>query len=206
MTLMRPGTKIRFWTPRFKHRPDVEPPGLLKLVSATCIVSVVGFLVYAVAQTLTQPSLVSNGWEVAYVALLHFVLPFAAFYSITTNSRLSRAALTVYVVTLGVATIAGEGLLGSLPIEPVYRTATAAAALVIVLAWLYASPNMRYYYAALSDKPIPPDLVAREAELRPKPLLSPRARAVVSACLDYVEIFVLLGFIAVVIFAVLSTG
>lgn len=203
---MRPGTKVRFFSPRFTNRPEVEPPGLLRLLGATSILSVVGFLVYAVAQNLTRTGTGAGGPEMAYVATLHFVLPLAAFYSITTNSRLSRIVITIYALTLGAATISGRGILGELPIDPAYRIAITAGALLITFAWLFGSPRIRYYYAALSDKPIPPDLASRESELQPKNWLSPKVRSAVVACLDYIETIVLLGFIVVVIYAFISTG
>ena len=59
MSHMRPGMKIRFWTPRVKNRPDVDPPGLLKLVAALAILSVVAVLVYAVGLSLMSTSTTS---------------------------------------------------------------------------------------------------------------------------------------------------
>ena len=87
MPHMRPGTIIKFWSPRFENRPDVEPPALLKLVGALSIFSVVGVLVYAVARQLAVGGSAGVvGVEAMYVALLHFVMPFGVFYAINMNS------------------------------------------------------------------------------------------------------------------------
>ena len=203
---MRPGTKIRMWSPRVKNRPDVEAPGLLRAASAISIFSVIGMLVYAVAQSITTVNIEPDGVRAAYVALLHFVLPFVAFYTITTNSPLSRTVIVTYVVILSSATIAGKGFLGELPYDPIYKALIAAAVLVVILIWLYGSPKMRFYYAAVSDKPIPSDLIAREVELQHVTRLSPRARATIDWFLDHLQTIVLLGFIVTAVYAFVSTS
>ena len=207
MSHMRPGTKVKMWVHRFTNRPDVEPPGLLKFVAAISIFSVIGMLVYAVAHSVgdtasSQPI----GISAAYVALLHFILPLVTFYTVSSNSPLSRLVITIYIVTLCSATIAGKGLLGELQVDETYRTSIAVAILVVVLGWLLGSPKMRYYYAAISNKEIPKDLAARDAELQGGSWLSFRARIAIDWFLDHMETLVLLGFIALAFYAVRQTG
>lgn len=45
----RPGVKIPFGPPGFKNRPDVEPPGFLRVVAALSIFSVAGTVVNRVS-------------------------------------------------------------------------------------------------------------------------------------------------------------
>jgi len=199
---MRPGTIIKFWSPRFENRPDVEPPVLLKLVGGLSMFSVVGTLVYAVAVSMGDTGTYEpTGIEALYIAVLHFVLPFGVFYSINMNSPLSRPIIAVYTLVLSAATIAGEGFLGNLLSDDSLRLYAALAVAVPVLAWLFASPKMRFYYATISGKPLPPALEARANELRGGPWLSPRGRAVLEWFVDHMETLVLLGFIALVLIA-----
>lgn len=202
---MRPGTKVKFWSPKFTNRPDIDPPGLLKLVSAVSIFSIVAFLVFAVGKAFVFGGLDANAPEVAYVVMLHFILPFLAFYTVTNNSPLSRWVIALYSITLSGATIAGKGLLGDLSQHIDYRTEIAVGAMVIVMLWLFASPKMRFYYAAVSGKPPPPDLEARADELRPKDLLGAKGRAALDWLLGHAETMVLLGFIILAFYAFASS-
>lgn len=200
---MRPGTIIKFWSPRFENRPDVEPPALLKLIGALSVFSIVGALVYAVARQLASGgSAEVGGVEAMYVAVLHFVLPFGVFYTINMNSPLSRPIIAVYALVLSAATIAGKGFLGSLPIDDSLRLYATLAIAVPVFGWLFASPKMRFYYATISNRPVPLALEAKADELRGGPLLGPRGRAILEWFVDHMETLVLLGFIAAVLIAV----
>jgi hypothetical protein len=201
---MRPGTKVRLWSPKFTNRPDVEPPALLKLVGAISVFSAAASLVYAVFATLNFAGPV--GAEAAYVAVLHFVLPVCIFYTINVNSPLSRFAIGLYVITLSAATVLGKGFLGSLPISQTSRVAAAVAGVALVLLWLSVSPKMRFYYAVITGRPVPEELKARTDELRGGFTLSPRASTVLEWLVDRMETAVLLGFIAVVFYAWWSTG
>ena len=206
MVLMRPGVKVKMWSPRFTNRPEVEPPGLLKLIGATSIFSVVGMLIYGVAVSISGSTSDSVGVNAAYVVVLHFVLPLCAFYAISTNSPLSRSVIVTYILVLCAATIAGKGFLGELQIDQTYKTLATVVTLVAILAWLFGSPKMRFYYAAISNKPIPEDLVSRASELHGGNWLSPKARENIAWVLDHLETIVLLGFIVIVIYAFVSTG
>ncbi len=207
MTSMRPGTKIKFWSPKFSNRPDVEPPALLKLTGAVSVFSAVGVLVYAVAMSLViGDSVEPLGVAALYVAVLHFVLPICTFYTINVNSPLSRFAIGFYIVILGVATISGKGVLGNLPIPENTRVIASVAVMATVIGWLFASPKMRYYYATISGRPVDDELLARSDELQGGVSLSPKARAILEWIIDRLETAVLLGFIAVVLYAYWSTG
>ena len=204
MTSMRPGTKVRLWSPKFTNRPDVEPPALLKLAGAISVFSAAASLVYAVFATLGFAGPV--GAEAAYVAVLHFVLPVCIFYTINVNSPLSRFVIGLYVTTLGAATVMGKGFLGSLPMLETTRVLASAAGVLIILLWLSVSPKMRFYYGVIAGRSIPEDLRARADELQGGIKLSPRARTVLEWLVDRMETAVLLGFIAVVLYAWWSTG
>ena len=207
MPHMRPGTIIKFWSPRFENRPDVEPPALLKAVGALSIFSVVGALVYAVAQQMAVGGTTEVvGVEAMYVAILHFVLPFGVFYAINMNSPLSRLIIGVYVIVLCSATIAGKGFLGTLAVDDAVKLTASLAVAVLVLGWLYGSPKMRFYYLTISGKPLPPAMEARADQLRAGPLLGPRSRAVLEWFVDNMETAVLMGFLLLALYAYWSTG
>lgn len=201
---MRPGTKVKMWSPRFKNRPEVEPPGLLKAVGALSILSVVGVLVYAVAQSVSGIEML--GIEAAYVATLHFVLPFGVFYAISANSPFSRLAIATYVVILCSATVSGKGFLGAVQIDETAKMVIAGGILLLVLVWLYGSPKMRFYYAAVSNHPMPPNLASRAKQLHGGSWLKPKARETLAWLLDHLETAVLLGLIVAAVYAVVSTG
>jgi hypothetical protein len=186
--------------------PGVEPPGLLKAAGALSILSVVGVLLYAVAQSVTGTGgLETRGIAAAYLAVLHFVLPFVVFYTITANSPLSRLAIAAYVLILSTATMAGKGLLGELQFDPVHKAFAAVAVSVVVFYWLFGSARMRFYYAAISNKPMSPDLASRAEELHGGNWLSPKARESLAWFLDHMETIVLVGFIVAAIYAFVST-
>ena len=177
---MRPGTKLPSGIKSFKNKPEVEPPGLLKAISILSIVSIVGVLVFAVKLGLSDLSSPTNyAEEAAYVAVLHFILPFGVAYTVTTNSRFSRHLIALYCLILCTATIAGKGFLGGLTSDFTTRTILSVSGFLIVVSWLFASPKMRYYYLLVSDQPVPPELASRATELANRNRLSPRARAIV---------------------------
>lgn len=203
---MRPGVKFKSWKFGYKNKPHIDPPGLLRIVAALSIFSVVGVLVYSVFQTTTGITFSGMATEKAvYIAMLHFILPFCVFYAVTTNSALSRVLITVYLLILYFTTIGGKGYLGELPIDTGVRLVVASSMLLILLAWLFGSPKMRLYYALITDKPVPDDLASRASDLIESNRLSPKNRARIEWLIDHMENIVLLGFIVVVIIAVLST-
>jgi hypothetical protein len=155
----RGGTRIPLWSPGFRYRPDVEPPGLLRLVAALCIVSIVGTLVYAVGVTISaNGTAMPEPVAAAYVALLHFVLPFGITFAVQTNHWISRPLLLCYALLLCGATAAGHGWLGQLLPSAPARITGAMAALLMLLAWLFGSKRMRIYYARLSGSRLSPEL------------------------------------------------
>lgn len=203
----RPGTKLPFWSPRFKHKPAVEPPGLLRLVSGLCIFSIVGVLGYAVAAGLgilgfSAPSRI----DALYIAVLHFLLPLSIAYTVSTNSPASRFLISVYVIVLFVATVTGRGYLATLGNNATLRIIIAAGALVLLLTWFFRSPRMRIYYILLQDQPIPADLEDRAYELAATSSLSPRTKRLMEWLTGHLEIVVMLGFIVLVIYAWVSSG
>ena len=204
MTLMRSGIKFRLWSPRFKNKPDVGPPGLLRLVAALSIFSIIGVLVYAIAISITGIRSGPDPQSAAYVAVLHFLIPLGIAYTVGGNYPLSRLLIAVYVVTLSIATLAGIGFLGELQIDSSRKTIGTVAVLASTILWLFQSPKMRLYYALISGKPVPTDLVDRVDELTENTWLSPRATAAIDWFADNLETVVLLGFIAVTIFALIS--
>jgi hypothetical protein len=207
VSLMRPGIKFRLWSPKFKNKRSVDPPGILRLVAALSLVSIIGVLVYSVAIGTTSSSLlhIERDWAI-YVTLLHFILPFCVLYAVTTNSPASRILIATYFVILYSATLAGKGYLGSLPFSIAVKGGAATVVLVSILLWLYRSPKMRCYYALISDKPIPEELQSRLSELTKTSWLGPKGRARVEWILEHLETLILLGFIVAVFIALWSTS
>jgi hypothetical protein len=208
MTNMRPGVKITFWSPRFKNKGSVEPPGLLRLTSALAIASIVGVLLYAALTSISgigsAPAIEAE--KAIYIAVLHFALPFGLAYAVSTNHPVSRLLIALYAAILCGATVMGKGVLGTLNTDDTVRSLGSMVFLLVVLYWLYATPKMRYYYALISDQPVPDDLQSRASELSGKKWINPKIRAVLDWVVDHLETVVLLGFIAAVIYAFVSTG
>lgn len=170
------------------------------------IISIIGVLVYAIATSITGTRTNPDAQAAAYVAVLHFLIPLSIAYTISGNHPLSRPLIAVYIVILSVATLAGFGFLGELEIDDSRKTIGTAAVLAATFAWLFRSPKMRFYYALISTKPIPADLRDRAAELAGRTWLSPKKSATIEWVAEHLENVVLLGFIAVVIYALFSTG
>ena len=206
MSINRPGTKIPFGVYTHKSKPDVEPPGLLRLLAALAIFSVVGTMLYSALAMSPFPGTPAIDPDKAlYIAVLHFLLPIAVAYTIMMNHWVSRFLIFAYFVILYVATLMGKGVLGTVPIMSSTRTIVATAVFAVIIGWLFRGPRMRYYYALLADKPVPDDLVERGEELAGRNWLSSRTRNVIEWFADNLETVVLLGFVVVVIYAFLST-
>ena len=204
MTHMRPGTKVPFWTPGYKNKPFINPPGLLRLFSAVCILSIVGVLVYATAKTLSVTHGTGvDGAEAIYIALVHVVLPVCIIYTVATNSPLSRILITLYCVIVYVATVTGSGITGSFSANVATRIISASVVLIAVLIWMYRSPKMRVYYALISNA-VPPEDLGRPAEeiIAPTRLERALTRAE-EAIMPYVEMLVGLFIVVVCIYAFL---
>jgi len=65
---------------------------------------------------------------------------------------------------------------------------------------------MRFYYALISGRPVPSDLESRAAVYMDDSKLNPRWRVALDWVADPLETTVLLGFIALAIYAYVSTG
>jgi len=207
MGLNRPGTKIPFWNPGFRNRPEIEPPGFLRVIAALSIFSVVGTIVYSVFVTTTSLGVSEVDSEKAiYVAVLHFLLPISVSISISTNSHLSRFLISAYVLMLGIATIMGRGFLGELLSADGPRGALSIGVMTAVLAWLFTSSKARYYYSLIAGKDLPDDLIGRDDELAGKNWLSAKAKSSITWVADHLETVVIFGFIAVVIYAFVTTS
>ena len=207
MILLRPGVKIKMWTGGYTNHPSIDAPWLLKLVSVLAIFSIVGALLFGVAISLTgsTPGNISSE-DAIYISVLHFLMPIAVLYTVTTNSPASRVLILGYFLTLCMSTIAGKGFLGSLNIDTTWRAAGSALLLFSIAMWLFLSPKMRFYYAVISGKPVPDDLKARAAKFVDASKLNPKLRAALDWMADHLETVVLLGFTILAIFAYVSAG
>ncbi|MEM7503058.1 MAG: hypothetical protein AAF417_13475 [Pseudomonadota bacterium] len=203
MGLWRPATKIRFWTPKFRHRSYVQAPGFLKLVSAFAVFSIVGTILYYIAAAIgdvaSSTSIAPR--EALYVAGLHFLLPFVIALAITTNSVLSRPLIVTYFFVLSVATALGQGTLGALPIDGPLRVALSVLVFAGVSTYLYLGPKMRAYYALLRGNEVPRGTGADAVELVQNPWPGRRGRAVLGWLSDHLETIVIVGLIVTVILA-----
>lgn len=207
MGTKRPGVKIPFGSPDFKNKPDVEPPGFLRIIAAFSVFSIIGTTVYSVFVTTTglgQSDLDSE--KAIYVAVLHFLLPISVVIAISTNSHLSRFLISAYFLVLGCATFMGRGYLGTVPLDDGLRATLSIVVVGLILVWLFGSSKSRYYYSLIAGKDLPKDLVGRDSELAGKHWLSAGTKSLVNWTADHLETFVLLGFVVVVIYAFMSTG
>jgi len=198
-------TKVKLWTGGFTHQPSIDPPWLLRTFSALTMLSVVGTLVFAVwigVGAGDEPSLE----DAIYIAILHFVAPLGITYMVTTNNPASRFLILGYFLALYVSVVEGKGFLGNLNWNPELKAIVSTAIFVLVVLWLFVSPKMRFYFAMISGKPIDRDLQQQSASFMDESKLNPKVRMVIDWFAERLETFVLLGFIAVVLYAYVSTG
>ncbi len=169
------------------------------------MLSVIGTLLFTVSLGVglgAEPSLEDG----IYIAILHFVLPLGVTYTVTTNSSYSRLLILAYFLALYVSIIQGKGYLGNLDWDAELMAAGSTAIFATIVLWLFVSPKMRFYYALISGQPMSAELEAKAATFMDASKLSPRLRVVVDWFADYLETIVLLGFIAVCVYALRSTG
>lgn len=198
-------TKVRLWTGGFTHQPLIDPPWLLKALSVLSMLSVIGTLVFAVWTGVgagDEPSLE----DAIYIAILHFVVPLAVTYTVTTNHPTSRLLILGYILALYVSVLQRKGFLGNLDGNPELKAIVSTAVFIVVVLWLFVSPRMRFYFAMISGKPITKDLELQAATFMDDSKLNPKVRIVVDWLAERLETVVLLGFIAVVLYAYVSTG
>lgn len=201
------GVKFKLWTGGFTNTPNIDPPWLLKFVSVLAILSMVGSLIYAVASTLGGPDFsVLDNEDAIYVSILHFLLPIVITYTVTTNSPLSRIVILGYVLILYVSTLRGKGFLGGLEIAPSLMLVISTSVLIAIALWLFASPKMRFYYAVIAGRPVPPDLESKTAEYVDDAKINPKLRIMLDWVSDHLETMALVGLILVVLYAYLDTG
>lgn len=201
MGLWRPATRIRFWTPKYRNRPYVQPPALLKIISVLSVVSIIGTVVYylmivlgdVVASTSIEPA------SAIYVSVLHFLLPFTIALSISTNSPLSRPLIVLYFLVLCGATMLGKGFAGGVDIDGGLKATISVAVFLAVSAWLFLGPKVRAYYALLAGDDVPMGTGDQAVELIEDPWPGKKARATIEWLADHLETLVLLGLIAAVV-------
>ncbi|MEM1176613.1 MAG: hypothetical protein AAGA33_03035 [Pseudomonadota bacterium] len=203
MGIFRPGTRVRFWTPRYTNRPDIGPPLPLRIVSGLSILSVVGTLLYAVFETLsTLESWGLSAFDALYIAVLHFLLPLAAAYTLSGNYPISRLVVSLYCLTLAGATATGRGMLGALAADSTLLAILVPGLLVSFVAWLFLAPGPRAYYLMVAGRDVPEPLRSAAASLKESRWLSERVRHALDRLLDYLELFTMIGFIVTVILVV----
>jgi len=169
------------------------------------MLSVIGTLVFAVWTGVgagDEPSLE----DAIYIAILHFVVPLAVTYTVTTNHPTSRLLILGYILALYVSVLQRKGFLGNLDGNPELKAIVSTAVFIVVVLWLFVSPRMRFYFAMISGKPITKDLELQAATFMDDSKLNPKVRIVVDWLAERLETVVLLGFIAVVLYAYVSTG
>lgn len=205
MSLMRPGTKIPFWSPKFTNLADVSPPFLLRLIAGLALCSVAGVLVYGVVLALDHAgSVIASPTLGLYIATLHFLLPLGISYTIFSNSPWSRPLLAAYVLILSTATALGHGMLGTLTQDAAVRVSSAFFAASTTLYWLFRNPRMRVYFARIGGRQVAPELQERVEALEAASGPGVRARLAIEWLVEWVELLILLGFIATVFFALHS--
>ena len=170
--------------------------------------SIAGSLVYAALTAVVGAATFNelDADKAMYIAALHFILPLGVVYTVSTNSPPSRVLIGTYFLILSAATLLGKGVLGEWPIDPNIKGGATLFCLAAIMFWLLRSPKMRYYYALIAGHPIPEDLVTRSNELEGRNWITPRARMTIEWLADRLETFVIVGFIAVVVYAYMSTG
>ena len=201
-------TRLPKGTPEYRNQPLASAPGLLRVIAGLSIFSVVGVLMYGVAISLGDtgwPGASSEPEKLAYVAILHLLLPICVAYTVVMNHSVSRLLIAIYAIVLCSATIAGKGALAALPLSIEARTIVFTGVLVVTILWLFRAPSMRVYYALIGNKPIPDDLRDRAEELAARNWIHPRVKAIVDWTVDHLETVVLLGFVVVVLYAFYST-
>ena len=202
MGTRRPGTIVRFWNPRFTNQPDIGPPLLLRLVSGLAILSVAGTLLYAVFTTLSAIGVAGlTSTQSLYVAVLHFILPLVAAYTISNNYPASRVVLVVYSLVLMTATLLGIGVLGQLAAKQAVIAIGLPALFTGFVFWLYLGRKPKVYYWLIAGKPVPEDLHDVAESLREDKWLDPRVRDAMNRILDNLEIITMIGFIVIVLLA-----
>lgn len=207
MYSIRPGTRVPRGQQSFKNRPEAIPPVLLRLVAAMSLISVVGMLVYAVVERLTERGDVYLlPGDALLVVGLHFVLPFGVVYTVSTNSGWSRHLIAIYAIVLGTATALGVGFLGTLPMSELTRITISISAVLVIGVWLFGSSKMRLYYALVAGKPIPDDLAPQLRNLLVPSTFARRAASAIDWAADRMETIVLLGFVALALYAWFRTS
>ena len=198
-------TKVKLWTGGFTNKPSIDPPWPLRVLSALAMLSVIGTLVFAVWIEVgegAQPSLE----DAVYIAVLHFLVPLGITYTVTTNHPMSRLLILGYCLALYVTMIQGKGSLGKLAWDPELKVVVSTTLLAAVVLWLFVSPKMRFYFAMISERPIAKDLEMQSAAFMDSSKLNPKVRIAIDWFVERLETVVLLGFIALVLYAYVSVG
>lgn len=204
---MRPAGKFRLWSPGFKNRPDISPPGLLILVFIASVISVVATIWFSISYSLTvggTPSISAEG--TILIGFLHLVLPLTIAIAINSNHPSSRLLIFGYsVVFLSVAAY-GSQMPRPIVLETTAEVAIGIFAVAVVNLWLFFGRKNRYYYALIQGKPIPTDLAAERENLAGNAWLSPRLRSWLNWTADHLETVVIIILLIAIIAAVNLTG
>lgn len=201
MGLRRPGTIIRFWTPKVRNQAHVSPPALLKIISILCIFSIMGTIVYSLY--LSLDGLVFNAEmdpsDALSIAVLHFLVPFAVAVSISTNSPLSRPLITLYFLIASLAALMGRGYFAAISINPPLHASLTLALGIVVVGHLHASRKMRAYYALLRGDEVPAGTGDAAIDLIENPWPGERTRALLNWVAEHLETVVIIGLIVAVV-------
>jgi len=207
MFISGPNTRVSLRSWGFINKPSVSPPGLLKVVFLLCILSTIGTLLYGVFTTISiQSDMYDTPLLQMAVASLHFLLPIVIAYTIVVNSPLSRPLILVYTVSIS-AVFLNQWQLSGLELT----LSTSRLAIVIigagtVIFWLYRSKKMRYYYALVSDRVVPEDLLPYGESLIGDSWLNEKLRSRINWLANHLESIVLIGFIIATLIALSITA
>ena len=112
--------------------------------------------------------------------------------------------MAAYVLILSTATALGHGMLGTLTQDAAVRVSSAFFAASTTLYWLFRNPRMRVYFARIGGRQVAPELQERVEALEAASGPGVRARMAIEWLVEWVELLILLGFIATVFFALHS--
>lgn len=162
---------------------------------------------YAVIRVVTVGGSPDNdAIPLALMAFTYFVAPLTIAYAINVNLPSSRYLIVGFVVLLMLQFLNDWMFPRLSPSPAVTEVIATSLALIVIIYWLFQSKKMRYYYAAISDQPIPEDLVGSETGLLGDSWISDEMRLRLDWIISYLEVLVILGFIFIAIYAVATTS
>lgn len=203
---MRPGSRIPKGSKSYKAHPSVDPPVLLRLAAVLSVLSIIMVLIAYVIGALSSSS--ANYFEPAtalYIAIGFFIIPLGIVHTVSMNNPLSRSLLLIFVFMNIAAVCLDFPFYADLPLA--FRDKVIAICFIgsVILYWLFRNPRARYYYAAITGRPLAKDLAQREQELADNKWLSAGAQRKLDWFTEHMETIILLGFVVVVLLAFLGT-